>query len=43
METHTIKRHVGDDGILKIELPVGVCNTDVEVVVVIQPVVESTS
>lgn len=36
METHALKRHVGEDGILRIEIPVGVYNVDVEVVIVVQ-------
>lgn len=37
METFKIRTHVGSDGILKFEMPVGVLNTDWEVVVVAQP------
>ena len=36
MEMIKLKTHVGHDGILKLELPVGVMNTDLEVVVVMQ-------
>jgi DNA-binding NarL/FixJ family response regulator len=43
METHTFMRHIGDDGILKVELPVGVRNTTVEVVIVVQPIIQSIS
>jgi hypothetical protein len=38
MEAIKVKAHVGDDGILKLELPVGVSNSDLEVVVVVQSV-----
>jgi hypothetical protein len=36
METIKVKTHVGSDGILKLELPVGFPNTELEVVVVVQ-------
>ena len=39
METIKVKTHVGSDGILKLEVPVGVSNSDLEVVVVLQPLV----
>jgi hypothetical protein len=38
METHNLKRHIDDDGILRIEIPVGARNTDVEIVVIVQAV-----
>jgi len=34
METITLKTHIGDDGVLKFEMPVGVTNVDADVVVV---------
>ena len=37
METFKIRTHVGGDGILKLELPVHTINTDLEVLVVMQP------
>jgi hypothetical protein len=37
METIKVKTHVGTDGILKLEVPVGVSNMDLEVLVVVQP------
>jgi hypothetical protein len=39
METIKLKTYVGSDGILKLEVPVGVSNRDLEVVVVLQPLV----
>ena len=36
METFKIKTHVGSDGILKLEVPVGVLDTDLEVLLVTQ-------
>lgn len=37
MNIHTLKRRTDKDGILRIEVPIGVTDTDVEIVVVIQP------
>ncbi len=37
METIKLKTHVGDDGLLKLELPTGVTNRELEVLVVMQP------
>ena len=37
METIKVKARVGGDGILKLELPVGITDTELEVVVVMQP------
>lgn len=34
METIKLKTHIGEDGVLKVELPVGVTNVDAEVIVV---------
>ncbi len=34
METFKLRAHVGEDGVLKLELPVGVRDVDCEVVVV---------
>lgn len=39
METIKLKTHVGSDGILKLEVPVGVSNSDLEVLVVLQPLI----
>lgn len=40
METIRLKTHIGSDGVLKLEMPVGVTDVDAEVVVVytIQPI-----
>ncbi len=40
METIKLQTHVGSDGLLKLELPAGVTNRDVEVLVVVQPLSE---
>ncbi len=37
METIVVKTHVGGDGVLKLELPIGVPDVDCEVVVKVQP------
>ena len=34
METIKFKTHIGSDGVLKVEMPVGVTNVDADVVVV---------
>ena len=36
METIKLRTHIGDDGILKLELPASLTNRTVEVVVVVQ-------
>jgi hypothetical protein len=36
METIKLKTHVGDDGLLKLELPTGVTNRELEVLVIMQ-------
>jgi hypothetical protein len=38
METIKIKTYVGSDGILKLEMPVGVSNSDLEVLVVVHAI-----
>ncbi len=38
METITLNSHVGADGVLKLQVPVKVTNTDLEVVLIVQPV-----
>lgn len=38
MKTMTIRTRIGADGVLKLELPTDVTNSDVDVVVVMQPV-----
>jgi len=38
MQSITLKSHVGTDGILKLQVPVGITNADLEVMVVVQPI-----
>ena len=38
MQSITLQSHVGVDGILKLQVPVGITNTDLEVMVVVQPI-----
>lgn len=38
METLKVRTHVGDDGLLKLELSTSITNRDMDVVVVMQPV-----
>ncbi len=37
METITLHSHVGADGLLKLQVPVHLTNTELEVVLVVQP------
>ncbi|MGK7877390.1 MAG: hypothetical protein AB4426_30055 [Xenococcaceae cyanobacterium] len=37
MESIKFKTHVGDDGLLHLNLPVGITNQDLEVMVIYQP------
>lgn len=37
MQTIKLNAHVGSDGVLKLELPLEMTNTDLEVLVVLQP------
>ncbi|MBO3460354.1 hypothetical protein G7B40_018265 [Aetokthonos hydrillicola Thurmond2011] len=37
MQSVTLNYHVGDDGILHLDVPVGLQNADVEVTVTVQP------
>ncbi len=37
MQTIKLDSYVGKDGILKLEVPLAITNTDLEVVVVVQP------
>ena len=41
METIKLKTYIGSDGLLKLELPTGISNRDLEVLVVLQPVAEA--
>lgn len=38
MQTLTLKSHVGEDGILHLEVPIGLQNQSVEIVLVVQSV-----
>lgn len=42
METIKMHTHVGKDGILRLEVPVGLINSDLEVVVTVQPIAPTT-
>ncbi len=37
MQTITLRSHVGEDGIMHLQVPVGKTDVDLEVVVIIQP------
>ncbi len=37
METITLHSRVGADGLLKLQVPLNITNTDLEVVVIVQP------
>ncbi len=41
MQTITLRSHVGSDGILHLEVPVGLTDAELEVTVTIQPVTPS--
>src|SRR6266851_3062422 len=43
MDAIKLRSHVGADGILKLEVPVGVTNTDLDVVVNVEPVGNGTA
>ncbi|MGV0024951.1 hypothetical protein [Phormidesmis priestleyi] len=43
MESIKIRRHVGQDGILHLDIPVGITERDVEVMVIYQSVPSSTT
>ena len=38
MHSLTLRTHVGKDGILKLETPVGIANAEVEIVLIVHPV-----
>ncbi len=42
METIRVQSRVGEDGILRLQVPVGVVNTELDVVLVVQPLGEQT-
>ena len=37
MVTFTVRSHVGKDGVLNLQLPTGIKDSDVEIVVIVQP------
>ena len=41
MQSLTLRSHVGKDGILKLETPIGITNTDLEVILIVNPVHEA--
>lgn len=43
METITLHSRVGADGLLKLQVPVKLTNTDLEVVLIVQPVASAGS
>jgi len=43
MQSLTLRAHIGKDGILKLETPIGVKNVDLEIVLVVHPVEEVKS
>jgi hypothetical protein len=40
MQSLTFRTHVGKDGVLKLETPVGIKNADLEVILVVNPIGE---
>jgi hypothetical protein len=42
MESIKVRQHVGQDGILHLDIPVGVAGQDVEVMVIYQPALPAT-
>ena len=43
MQSITLHSRVGQDGILKLQVPLGLTNTEIEVMVIVQPVAPATS
>lgn len=43
MQTLKLRTHVGSDGLLKLELPTDAANRDMDVVIVMQPVPETSN
>jgi hypothetical protein len=41
MQTITLNSHVGEDGILHLDIPVDVINTNLKITVILQPAIES--
>lgn len=40
MQSLNLQIHVGKDGILKLETPIGVTNVDLEVILIVNPITE---
>lgn len=38
MKSITLRSHVGEDGMLNLQLPLDITNSDLEVVVIVQPI-----
>lgn len=38
MQSRTLHTHIGKDGILKLEMPVGIANADLEIILILNPV-----
>ncbi|KAM3101093.1 hypothetical protein ACKFKF_09775 [Phormidesmis sp. 146-12] len=43
MKSVTLRSHVGADGILNLQVPIGITNTELEVMVIIQPLIQPES
>jgi hypothetical protein len=43
MESIKIRTHIGDDGILQVQLPPEIANQELDVVIVFQPVIKESS
>lgn len=43
MKSITLRSHVGEDGVLKLQVPLDVINTDLEVMVIVQPITTTSS
>jgi hypothetical protein len=42
MQTIKLHSHVGEDGILHLDVPVGIADTDLEITVTVQPITAET-
>ncbi len=42
MKSITLRSHVGEDGVLKLQVPLDVTNTDLEVMVIVQPIADTS-
>jgi len=43
MQSINLRSHVGEDGILQLSVPIGMTNVDLEVMVIVQPIVKTES